>query len=351
MYLKFPLSDLIVIEKQRTYHDHPHVRKKLNSLYLKHLGYPHNQISEIIGISTNTLRSYLKEYNLGGLQSILEVKFYRPESDLKAYITLIKDEFSEKPPSSLSEAQHRIAKLTGIYRSITQISAFVKSIGLRQLKVGFIPGKALNEEKQKEQREFISDKLEPNIEEAREGMQQLLFMDAAHFVHGAFLTVLWSFVRAWIPSPSGRKRFNVLGAINAITQELHLVTNTQYINSKSIIEMLNLLSERYKGQLITIVLDNASYQRCNLVKEHAKKTGIRLLFLPSYSPQLNIIERLWKWVKKDCLYGKYYAKFDQFKAGIEKTLEKVNKEETKEQLRTLLNLKFQTFEKAQVVTF
>ena len=68
---------------------------------------------------------------------------------------------------------------------------------------------------------------------------------------------------------------------------------------------------------ITIIMDNAKYQRCELVKNLAEKLKIELLFLPSYSPNLNIIERLWKWVKKDCLYCKYYEKFNDFKIAIE----------------------------------
>lgn len=175
-------------------------------------------------------------------------------------------------------------------------------------------------------------------------------MDAAHFVHGAFLTTVWCFFRHWLPSPSGRKRFNVLGAIDAITQELHVVTNTKYINAKSVCKMLKLIASKFKDIPITIVLDNARYQRCKLVQNLAKELGIELLFLPSYSPNLNLIERLWKWVKKKCLYGKYYENFELFKQGIQNTLNTILLEETKRELKSLLNLKFQTFDKDHIMT-
>ena len=97
-------------------------------------------------------------------------------------------------------------------------------------------------------------------------------------------------------------------------------------------------------------MDNARYQHCDLVKNAAKELNIELLFLPSYSPNLNIIERLWKWVKKDCLYCKYYEKFGAFKNAIDLSLEKVGRSEYKDELDSFLNLKFQTFSKSQYIT-
>ena len=118
----------------------------------------------------------------------------------------------------------------------------------------------------------------------------------------AFLGYLWSFTRIFIKAPSGRQRFNVLGAINAISKELVLVTNTSYITSIQICEMLvKIARRRTQGVPLTIVLDNARYQRCQLVSAKAEELGIELLFLPPYSPNLNLIERLWKFVKKEVL--------------------------------------------------
>jgi len=165
----------------------------------------------------------------------------------------------------------------------------------------------------------------------------------------AFLGYLWSFTRIFIKAPSGRQRFNVLGAINAVTKELVLVTNTSYITSIQICEILVkiALSRRYAVP-ITIVLDNARYQRCKLVIEKAEELGIELLFLPPYSPNLNLIERLWKFVKKEVLYGKYYDNFEKFKEAITNCLEETEKKH-KKALDSLLNLKFQTFSDTKVV--
>ncbi|KAB8332695.1 IS630 family transposase [Scytonema tolypothrichoides VB-61278] len=124
------------------------------------------------------------------------------------------------------------------------------------------------------------------------------------------------FRRIFIKSPSGRKRFNVLGALNAITHEIITVTNETYINAESICELLGKLAALKLSIPITIVCDHARYQKCKLVQDLANALEIELLYLPSYSPNLNLIERLWKLVKKQCLYSKYYSDFPEFKTAI-----------------------------------
>lgn len=169
-------------------------------------------------------------------------------------------------------------------------------------------------------------------------------MDAAHFVHGAFLGFVWSFCRIFIPSPSGRKRFNVLGALNATTKEIHTVTNTTYIDSVSVCAMLDKLAGSNGDIPTTIVLDNARYQRCRKVQDYAMELGVELLFLPSYSPNLNLIERLWRYVKNESLYSKYYETFDSFREAIDNCLNKCRRED----LESLLTLNFQLFDEVYI---
>ena len=185
----------------------------------------------------------------------------------------------------------------------------------------------------------------PRLESAQKQERSVYFVDAAHFVLGSFIGYLWSMVRIFIPTSCGRSRYNVLGAINAITHQLITVCNETYINACSVCELLYKIREETIGA-ITIVLDNARYQRCTLVMELAEKLNIELLFLPSYSPNLNLIERLWKWNKKDCLYCKYYERFDEFKEAINQSLRKVSQTETKKEMDSLLTLKFQLFNSA-----
>ena len=145
-----------------------------------------------------------------------------------------------------------------------------------------------------------------------------------------------------IRSPSGRKRLNVLGALNAVTQQLITVTNETYITAESVCELLHKIAALGLQVPITIILDNTRYQRCAKVIELAATLQIELLFLPPYSPNLNLIERVWRFIKKQCLYAKYYQDFAQFKQAIETCLAETGGIH-KEELATLCSLKFQSF--------
>ena len=122
--------------------------------------------------------------------------------------------------------------------------------------------------------------------------------------------------RLFVKAPAGRQRLNVLAAVNAITHELFTVENLTYITAETVCEFLRLLASAYQGLPITIILDNARYQRCALVQSVAETLGIELLFLPAYSPNLNLIERFWRFVKKQCLYSKYYPDSTAFQQAI-----------------------------------
>lgn len=174
-------------------------------------------------------------------------------------------------------------------------------------------------------------------------------MDAAHFVFAPFLGYLWSFIRMFIKAPSGRQRFNVLGALNAISHEMVVITNTGYINAYSVCELLIKITQKYGDLPISIVLDNARYQKCKLVQATANLFEIELLYLPAYSPNLNLIERMWKFVKTKCLYSTYYPDFDSFTKAITQCLAKTNGDYKKE-LDSFLSLNFQSFSKSHIMT-
>jgi len=137
--------------------------------------------------------------------------------------------------------------------------------------------------------------------------------------------------------------------LDAVTHRLHSFTNEGYINALSVCDLLTQVAAFYGPSLpITVFLDNAKYQRCELVRQHAQRLGIELDFLPSYSPNLNLIERYWKWVKKRCLYSRYYADFPAMKISI---LDRMNRGhgEDKKELASLLTWNFQTFDNITIL--
>jgi transposase len=208
-----------------------------------------------------------------------------------------------------------------------------------------LPPKKTIEEHAAIQAEFLATKLEPPLAEARAGQRHLFFVDAAHFVMGTFLCCVWCRVRLFLRGGSGRKRYSVLGACNAVTQELVSITTDATVTAETMCALLQKIAALGLPGPITLVLDNARYQHCALVLDMAKGLNIHLEFLPGYSPNLNLIERLWKFVKKQVLYGRHYATFAAFRAAIDGCLEKIPTEHRAE-LTSLMTHNFQTFDPA-----
>jgi transposase len=342
--IDFTPADIDALHYERFHHPHPRVQEKMEAVYLKSQGLLHKEICRLSRISENTLRSYLRQFQEGGIERLKRLDFAKPTSELADHREALEEYFRKNPPRSTAQAAADIERLTGIRRGLTQVRKFLAGMGMKCRKLGMIPAKADADE----QREFLDERLWPRLRQAQRLRRVVCFVDAAHFVHGPFLGYLWCFVRLLMRGPSGRKRFNVLGAIDAVTHELTTVCNDTVINAETVCELLRSLAARYAGLPLTLVLDNARYQRCALVQELAKGLRIELLFLPAYSPNLNLIERLWKFVKKECLSCRYYEDFARFKAAIVECLEGVEGKH-KAAIKSLLTLKFQTFEEPRLL--
>ncbi len=295
-------------------------------------------ICHLVDCGKNEVSINVERYRAGGLEGLTNQSYGTNKSDLDAFKSVVLADVLANPVSTISELSERIYTLTGLRRSPSQVRTWANKHGLRRLRTGQIPTKA---DTQKQQ-DFDQNVLHPLIQQAENQEIVLLFMDAAHFVMGTFATFLWAFTRVFIRASAGRKRLNVLGAVDAISKQIHLLTNTTYINAQTIEEFLYQLKFAYWGKPIYIVLDNARYQHCDLIRYTAFQLGIKLVFLPPYSPNLNIIERLWKWTKKKCLYAKFYADFDDFSNTIIDTLKSANILYQAE-INSLLALKFQHF--------
>ena len=166
-------------------------------------------------------------------------------------------------------------------------------------------------------------------------------MDASHFVMGGFAGRVWSILRRWVKTASGRQRYNVLGALNFVTKKMETICNDTYITSVQVVELLEKMNRSF-AHPIHIILDNASYQTCKYVKENAARLGITLHYLPSYSPNLNLIERVWKLVKSKVLNSAYFDTFDNFCKNISHCVDGLHITNA-EEMATLVTSNFQLF--------
>jgi transposase len=314
-------------------------------LWLKSHGLSHDEIAALADVSRSTVQRYLNDYREGGLARLRRCRWHHPKSVLAEHQASLEEHFQKHPVRSAKQARAILEKQTGIRRGLTQVRHFLKDqLGLRWRKTGAIPvpPKKTVAEHAREQATFLREKLEPRLKQARRGRRQAYFVDAAHFVFAPFLGFLWCVTRLFVRAASGRKRYNVLGALDAVTHQLIRVTNLDYINAESVCALLRAVAEARMGLPITLVLDNARYQKCAVVQTLAESLQIELLYLPGYSPNLNLIERLWRFLRKESLDSTYYEDFSQFTAAIDRCLDGLPTVH-KGEMQTLLTHKFQTF--------
>ena len=265
-------------------------------------------IKNLLPISYSTILKYVKIIKFRSIKEFLTIKGGGRKGTLEAIEQDVLDMIDSHNFHTRQQIADMIEEKFDIKTTRYTVGRFLKKHRVKLLKCGSLPAKADPEK----QRTFYECTLRPLMNKAISGESILLFMDASHFVMGCdFLCYMYTRARRFIRTFSGRKRYNVLGALNMSTKKLTAVTNCLYITSVQVCELLSKIATEYVGRTVHIVLDNARYQKCMLVQEHAKRLGINLVFIPPYSPNLNLIERYWKYVKTK-LRVRYYDNFDIF---------------------------------------
>ena len=214
------------------------------------------------------------------------------------------DAVREAAPHTVNHAIERIEQETGLRLQPSAGRELLHKLGLKPRCCGWVPGKALEDgAQQRAPQEFHDRTRQPMLEEAQRGQRVIRFVATAHFVMGAFLGILGCLARQQLPSSSGRRRDNVLGADDPIRHEVITLTNDTVVNPETFCALRDKIATAYAGtgHPITRVLDNAHYPKCPAVFAKAQALGIKLLYVPAYSPNLNLSERFWRFVKKQVL--------------------------------------------------
>jgi transposase len=330
----------------RYHHPDPRVQRKLEVLWLKSRGLSHDRIADYADVSRRAVQRHLDLYRQGGLERLCRRREHPSRAALVEHEVSLEEHFEVHPARSIKQARAVIEQRTGIRRGLTQVRHFLRDrLGLRWRQAGAIPvpPRKTIQEHSRERTACVRDKLEPRLEQARRGRRQVYFVDAAHFVFAPFLGCLWCATRLFVRAASGRRRHNVLGAFDAVTHRLIRVTNQGYINAESACTLLRSVAGAAVGLPITLVLDNARYQKCALVQGLAASLGIELMYLPSYSPNLNLIERQWRYVRSESLNSTYYEKFEEFRTAIDGCLDGLSTVH-KGEMETLMTHRFQMFD-------
>lgn len=283
---------------------------RIKSVILYDKGWTFQEIAEALLLSEDSIRQHIDEYK--------NSKKLKPEGG--GSVEKLSSEQSQQLEIHLQEHTYLYVKDIVAYVQITwKISYTIHGMrnwlqrhGFSYKKPALIPGKA-NEEQQKE---WLSEyeKLKKELPEN----ETICFIDGVHPTHNVQLAYGWikKGVKKEISANSGRSRLNLSGIIDIISHRI-IVQEDKTLNAEATISFFQKIEKAYPNKVkIHLFCDNAKYYRNKAVKIYLATSRIKLHFLPPYSPNLNPIERLWKWMKERILYNSYYPDFESFRAAI-----------------------------------
>lgn len=313
--------------------------RKVTVLVMLHQGHSIEVIEAALGLDDNTIRRYWEGYEDKGIETYLSDhyvpysgKLSAPEedklaahldeylySDVKPIIQYVRDQFDvEYSVSGMRDLLHRLG--------------FV----YKQTKA--VPSKA----DEAAQREFVEQTLPRLLEEVAAGAAEVYFSDGCHPTHNTKTS------RGWIrrgqtfevDCNSGRCRVNINAAVRATKPEHVVYDVAPTINAQSTQRLCRQLLRKHPGKTIYLICDNAGYNRNKLLREWAHRQRIEFVYLPAYSPNLNLTERLWRLLRKEVIDSIYYDTYAKFRAAIINFLDQAKA--YREELRSLLTLNFRT---------
>lgn len=312
---------------------------RVKAVILLSSGWTPSQVAQALLVDRTTVRRFYRNYKKGGVAKLLAMNYQSHQGYLSTEQERELDQY-------LQEHLHITAKSViayveerfGIRYSESGMTDLLHRLDYVYKKPKIVPGKA----DAKAQEAFLEDYEKLKKNKAKEDV--ILFMDAVHPQHNPVMASGW--IKRGkdfqIPTNTGRKRLNINGAIDI--DSLNLVLHEdKTVNAQSTIKLLEKIEAAYPdaNKIITIC-DNARYYHSKEIKDHLKDSKIELMFLPPYAPNLNLIERLWKYFKKNVLYNHYFETFDEFKLACTNFFDNLDEHHTS--LRSLLTEKFQIIE-------
>lgn len=311
---------------------------RIKAILMLHHGFTYEQIAQALLLDEVTLRRYVKQFQTKGIDGLLEFRYIGGQSSL----TAIQEQHLK---TFLSKNTQRTAKEIGahirtVYRvsyTVVGVTKLLHRLGFSYKKPKIVPGKT----DAKRQMRFLA--AYRRLKSTMEKTDHLYFVDATHPQHNTRPSYGWILKGKVhdkiVKTTSGRQRLNLHGALNLKTHHA-IVLSEKTINATSVIRLGMRLLTKHKAGKIYIILDNAKYYHAKIVKKWREKHGrIKFIFLPSYSPNLNLIERLWRFFHQKVTWNRYFENFEDFKntsLGFFKNLNYYDKE-----LATLLTDNFQ----------
>ena len=335
------LSDSKIKELQSQYKQERdrRIAERIHWIIMYAQGYDLKALKRILFVGLRTLQAWIKILIAQGLDGLRQWGYKGQAGNLSdEQWAEVEAELERQPYHYAKEVVAFVKKKFDLAYSERGMQNLLRHTGYRRIKTRLMPGQ-VDEAKQREQREFIERYFKLKAE--LDPQDRIYHLDAVHPTHNVSLSYVWTKKgrRRLIRSNSGRKRYNILGAYCPLDQEYLDIRGTDNVNGETLQKLIDKIRARHpEAKRIILILDNARYNHAKIVREHIDQTNVELIHLPSYSPNLNLIERLWRFFK-DKVMTTYHESFEKFVDEIDKVLD--NLAEYADKLASLMTEKFE----------
>jgi len=294
---------------------------RINAVILLGTAWTLKKVKAALLLDDETLRGYVQKYKENGIGGLLETHYVGRECRLnESEQNFLRQELDSKIYLTTHSVIELVESKFGIEYTMSGMRDLLHRLGYEYKKPKLVPGNPDIDA----QEEFVNF-YEKFMQDKPKGAE-VLFIDAVHPEHNAMAAYGWikRGEKRELKTNSGRQRINLHGAINAETHEVTVI-ESDTVNKDSTIQLLEIIHQKYfLASMVYIILDNASYHYSKEVREYLEDKKIKLVFLPPYSPNLNLIERLWKFFKKKVLYNQYYENVKEFRKACIKFFKNID---------------------------
>lgn len=310
---------------------------RIKTILLLNLGFSYEETAKLLLLDDTTVRRHYDLYKQEGIDGLMETHYHgsvsrltkQREEDLREYLR-----------------QHTYRKVTaiiayvtvtyGIEYSVDGMTHLLHRIGFSFKKLKFVPGKLDIEKQEAWKKEY------EELKAAKKAEDRIYFLDGCHPQHNSIASYGWIYTKdtKTVKTNTARKRINLNGAVTLEDMGI-TVLDEPTINADAMIRLVKAIEQKQQTGNIYLIMDNARYNHAKKLTVFVKRRKrIHLIYLPPYSPNLNIIERLWKFFKEEKLYGAYYETYQEFTAVVMNFFRDID--QYKGQLSTRLTDSFQT---------
>lgn len=296
-------------------------------------------VRKLVFVGIKTLKKWIETFRAHGLEGLVKWGYTGQSGQLTDEQWA---EVAQELDTHFYRRAHEVAAFVrrqfGVAYSDRGMQALLRRKGYRHIKTRLVPGK-VDEAKPQEQRDFLREYFALKADLG--GNDRVYHVDGVHPTHNVKITYVWTKkgTRRRVKSNTGRKRYNILGAYCPDDREYVDVRGTENVNARTLQALIDTILARHpEAERIIFILDNARYNHAKLVTEHIADTVVELKHLPAYSPNLNLIERLWRFLK-DTVMTAYHESFERFVNAIESVLD--NLEDYADELIDVMVEKFE----------